>query len=153
MNRYFDVGHLSIERLLRDWRWLCPEPAVLLARNFFGDLFFKQESGRVFKLDVSTGRRTEVAESEQTFLAMAATDEKLQEWFAEPDELAAAQQGLKPNADQCIGFKIPLMFAESGKPGNAYVADLYDYVSFLGNIHRQISQLPDGSKVKLVVKE
>ncbi|HZR28158.1 MAG TPA: hypothetical protein VFA71_05210 [Terriglobales bacterium] len=153
MDRFFNVGDLSVERLLTDWRWLCPEPVTLVARNAFGDLFLRVESGKVFKLDISTGQRMELAESEEKFRVLAATEEKRQQWFAEQDELAAAKQGLRPNAYQCIGFKTPLVFAESGTPGNAYVADLYEHVSFLGDLHRQISKLPEGAKVKLAVKK
>jgi hypothetical protein len=153
VNHLFDVDHLSVERLLADWRWLCSEPVVLLARNAFGDLFLRKESGRVFKLNASIGQLTEITESEERFRTLAVTHEKRQEWFAEDDELSAAQQGLRPNAHQCIGFKIPIMFSESGRPGDAYIADLYEYVSFLGDINRQVSELPDGAKVKLVVKK
>jgi len=44
------------------------------------------------------------------------------------------------------------MFAESGAPNNAYLADLYEQVSFLGDLHRQISKLPDGTKVRFVTE-
>jgi hypothetical protein len=71
----------------------------------------------------------EVAESEAEFRKLASTKEKREEWFAESDELAASRQGLKPGANQCIGFKTPLVFAESGTPNSAYVADLYEYTS------------------------
>jgi hypothetical protein len=45
------------------------------------------------------------------------------------------------------------MFKESGKPDDVYVADLYEQVSFLGDVHRQVSKLPDGTKVRFVVKD
>jgi hypothetical protein len=82
MDSIFDVAHLSVERLLENWRWLCPEPFVLLARNVFGDLFLQKASNRVFKLDVSVGQLTEIAESEEQFRRLAGTEEKRQEWFA-----------------------------------------------------------------------
>ena len=65
---------------------------------------------------------------------------------------AFAQRGLKPNAEQCIGFKVPVVFAESATtPNNAYVADLYEQVSFLGDLHRQLAESPDGAKIQLKV--
>ena len=82
---------------------------------------------------------------------MAETNEKRKEWFAEPEMLAYQKRGLSPGASQCIGFSVPAVFREGGKVETAYVADLYDYVSFLGDLHRQISELPDGSKVQLRV--
>jgi hypothetical protein len=151
MDKFFDVAHLSVERLLTEWRWLCPEPVTLLARNAFGDLFLLKESGKVFKLDISVGKLCEIAESEGNFRTLATTAAMRNDWFAESDELSARQRGLVPNQSQCIAFKIPLVFAESGGPDNVYVADLYEQVSFLGDLNRQISELPEGAKVRLVV--
>ena len=152
MESYFAVGELSVERLLEQWRWLCPQDMTLVAEDAFGDLFLREESGAILKLDLAIGQIKKIAESETQFRQLATTKEKREEWFAETDELAAASRGLKPAAGQCIAFKIPLVFAESGTPNNAYVADLYEYVSFLGEVHRQISALPQGSKVRLEFK-
>ena len=151
MQKWFEVEHLDVERLLLDWRWLCPNPMTLVARNAFADLFLCNGSGEIYLLDVAIGTLTKIADSEVEFRQLAATSEKQEQWFAESDEKAAIAQGLTPNADQCIGFSIPLVFAESGNPGNAYVTDLYEHVSFLGDLHRQIADLPAGSKVRLQV--
>jgi hypothetical protein len=43
------------------------------------------------------------------------------------------------------------VFAEGGTPDTAYVADIYEHVSFLGDLHQQLSASPDGSKVRLRV--
>ena len=124
MKDYFLVEHLSLERLLKEWRWLCPQTVVLVARSVFGDLYLRDEFRKILKLDVAIGQIKEVAESETEFRKLASTKEKREEWFAESDELAASRQGLKPDESQCIGFKTPLVFAESGTPNSAYVADL-----------------------------
>ncbi len=63
------------------------------------------------------------------------------------------ERGLNPNQDQCVAFKTPIIFAEAGTPNNAYVGSLYEQVSFLGDLHRQISELPDGSKVQFRIQE
>src|ERR1700732_2244702 len=102
MKTYFHVEHLSLERLLEEWRWLCPQTVALVARNAFGDLYLRDEFGRILKLDVAIGQIKEVAESETAFRKLASTKEKREEWFAESDELAAWRQGLKPGASQCI---------------------------------------------------
>jgi len=47
-----------------------------------------------------------------------------------------------------IGFSVPLTFAESGSP-DPFVADLYEHISFLGDLNRQISSLPDGQRFGL----
>jgi hypothetical protein len=152
MEEWFRVDHLDVERLLSEWRWLCPGRMALVARNAFGDLFLCDETGGVFWLNASVGKLTKVSESEAGFHEMAGTTQKREEWFAEEDTRAAARRGLLPNRSQCIAFSVPLVFAERPSPDTTYVADLYECVSFLGDLHRQISSLPDGSKVELRVK-
>jgi hypothetical protein len=146
----FPVDHLDVNRLLTEWRWLCPEPMTLVARNVFGDLFLADIDGRVFWLQSAFGKLIEIAPSEENFHEMLKADSTREEWFAETDARAAAKNGLAPDALHCIGFKIPVVFAESGFAGNAYVADLYEQVSLLGDLHHQLRDVPDGGKVRVM---
>jgi hypothetical protein len=145
------VDDLDVERLLADWRWLCPQKLMLINRNAFGDMFLSDEKGRVFWLNVAVGCMSLIANCEAEFLKMSDDADKIQEWFAESDEQAAAKRGLIPGPCQCIGFSVPLGFAQSGSPETAYVADIYEHIGFLGDLHRQIATLPDGAKVRLRV--
>ena len=52
-----------------------------------------------------------------------------------------------------IHFIVPLIFAEGGSLETAYLADIYDHVGFLGDLHRQITTMPDGAKVRLRVSD
>src|SRR5260370_19482304 len=147
MEPWFLVDHLEIDRLLSEWRWLCPQPVALVARNAFGDLFVRDDAGAVFWLDVAVGKIAKVSDSEERFRELAKTTQKRREWLAEPEVQSAAERGLEPNSSQCIGFKVPLWFAESGSRDTAYIADLCEYVSFLRDFHLHISNLPDVSKI------
>jgi hypothetical protein len=146
------VGDLDCARLLAQWRWLCPQQVTLIDRNAYGDLFLRHQEGKVFWLDVAAGRLSQIANSESRFLAMSADADKVEEWFAESDARDAAERGLIPGPSQCIGFSVPLVFAESASGNNPYIADIYDHVSFLGDLHKQIATTPDGTKVKLIIK-
>lgn len=152
MGRVFDIHSLDVNRLLEQWRWLCGESVTLVARNGFGDLFLRTVEGRVLLLDVGDGTLGQVAESESSFEDLLKQSAKRQLWLAEQQLEVFADRGLKPNDLQCIGFKVPVVFAESANvPNNAYIADLYEQVSFLGDLHRQIADSPDGAKVRLIV--
>ena len=152
MGREFDTHYLDVNRLLEQWRWLCSESVTLVARNGFGDLFLRTVEGRVLLLDVGDGTLGQVAESESSFEDSLKQSAKRQLWMAEQQLEVFADRGLKPNDLQCIGFKVPVVFAESANvPNNAYVADLYEQVSFLGDLHRQIADSPNGAKVRLIV--
>jgi len=37
------------------------------------------------------------------------------------------------------------VFAEDGTPDTAFVADIYEHISFLGDLHQQIATLPEGT--------
>lgn len=149
MHQHWPVNDLDVDRLLAYWRWLCPQELTLVDRNAFGDLFLRKQDGAVFRLDVGAGTFSKIAASEVQFFELAGIADMREEWFAESDSEAAAKRGLIPGPVQCIGFSIPIVFAEAGFHGDAYVADIYDYLGFLGDIHRQISTMPDGTQVKL----
>ena len=148
----FTVEQLDGNRLLAEWSWLCTEPMVLVARNGFGDLFLRTGQGGIVCLNIGKGTLDDVAESESGFDDLLRDPAQRQHWFAEPQLEAFAKRGLKPNNLQCIGFKVPVVFAESAAvPDNAYVAELYEQVSFLGDLHRHILDTADGGRVKLNV--
>jgi len=152
MSQEREIEALDQDRLLSTWRWLCPQPLTIIDRNAFGDLFLCDNSGRVHKLDVGVGSFLPVAESEFEFRELAEKPERREEWFAEKSAQSASERGITPGLGQCIGFNIPTVFAQGGGLDSAYVADIYDVVGFLGDLHHQIADLPDGSKVKLVVR-
>jgi hypothetical protein len=152
MERSFNIEQLDVNRLLEQWRWLSADPMTLVARSGFGDMFLRTTKGKILWLNVGDGTLTEVAESESGFEHAQTELAKREHWFAEQQLAAFAERGLKPNDLQCIGFKMPVVFAESASvPNNAYVADLYEQVSFLGDLHRQIADSPNGGKVRLKV--
>ena len=152
MGQVFDIGQLDVSRLLEQWRWLCGESVVLVARNGFGDLFLRTVGGKVMWLNIGSGALSQVAESESSFEDSLRDPAKRETWFAEQRLETLAERGLRPNDFQCIGFKMPVVFAESANfPNNAYVADLYEQVSFLGDLHLQIADSPNGAKVRLRV--
>jgi hypothetical protein len=143
---------LDSERLLCYWRWLCPQSLTVINRNAFGDLFVRDEAGRVHMLDVGSGDFSLIAESVPEFAVLAKTPEKREEWFAERETKAAAERGLVPGPGQCIGFYPPAVSVECEGLNSAYVTDLYDNVGWLGDMHMQIAMLPDGAKVRIVVQ-
>ena len=151
MNDWFRVEHLNVDRLLSEWRWLCPAEMALVARTAFGDLFLRDQAGAVFWLNTAVGKLSQVATSEAEFRNAVETTDKRDEWFAEADVRAFADRGLIPTPSQCIAFSTPLIFAEAGSSNTPYLVDIYECVSLLGDINRQVSELPDGSKVRLRV--
>jgi len=145
----FAADHLDVERLLKEWRWLAVGPMTLVARTVFGDLFLRDESNAVFWLDATAARLSKLTNSDAEFRGLAETAEKREDWFAVSDERGMFDRGLRPTAMQGIGFSIPLVFKESANVSKPYVVDLYELVSFLGDLGQQLTRYPDGSRVHL----
>jgi hypothetical protein len=148
----FDIEDLSAEKLLLEWKWLVCGTFELLAVNAFGDLFLEDSNCNVHWLDITNAAFSAIAASAQDFTIAAATPEKRNEWLLEGLAEQAARRGFRPGKGQCVGYKIPAVFKESAtSPNNLYVADLYEFVSFMGDVHNQMKNAPDGSQIRLKV--
>ena len=140
-----------LEGLLHEWKWMVQGEFDLLAVNPFGDLFLKAADGTVHQLDITGGTISSVAQTEIEF--RGAAEDRRGEWFLERLAEQARQKGCSPGKGQCVGYKIPPIFKESANaPDNAYVADLYEFVSFMGDLHHQIGNVPDGGQVRLKIQ-
>jgi hypothetical protein len=149
----FDVEGLSPRILLHDWQWLVSREFRLLAVNAFGDLFLEDAQGAVHRLDVAGGTISVVASSSIEFRGAAGDAIQKAEWFLEDHAERAEQRGYKPVKGQCVGAKTPWIFKESADvKDNIYVADLYEYVSFMGDIHRQARDAREGGQIRLRVR-
>ena len=153
MHPCFDIDGISLGRLLREWEWLAPGEFTLLAVNAFGDLFLKVVHGCVHRLDVTGGTISKVANSVEEFRFAANDPSKKKEWLLIEEEDKAGRKGYSPGKGQCVGSKIPWIFKQSASvPDNLYVADLYEYVSFMGDLHSQINDVPDGGQVQIKIQ-
>ena len=152
MYPYFDVADLSTEGLLANWRWLCPQEVRLVAVDAFGDLFLADGQGMVWRLDTPGGQLERISESVAEFKHLAESLVKRKEWFFEDVAVSLGERGFRPAKGQCLGYKTQIVFKEStGAVTNVYLANLDEYVSFLGDLHNQMKDLPDGGKVRVVV--
>lgn len=114
-----------------------------------GDLFLEDASDGVHQLDVASGTKRAIAASQIEFREAIKDPDRVKDWFLEDLAERAQQKGCTPGKGQCIGYKIPCVFKESADmPDNMYVADLYELVSFMGDVHRQINDVPDGEKMR-----
>jgi hypothetical protein len=123
----------------------------LIARNAFGDLFLLDQSGEIWRLDVSVAMLQKIADCETKFRSMLQNAATREEWFADDEVKSIAERGLVPSENQCIGFYPPLVFAD--QPHAPYLIDIYENVAFLGDLNEQLADVPDGGKVKLSVGE
>src|ERR1700761_7235392 len=133
------------------WTWFVPEPWTPIFSSALGDIFLKKKSGEVFWLDCGGGRIECVADNERAFADMLGT-ELTEEWFL-PGLIEKLRQSGKVLAPgKCYSFTILPVFAE-GKyvPENMFVCAAKSHFMLTGDIHRQIRDTPNGSKVTIKI--
>ena len=136
----------DLKILAKDWNWLIDlDQFTLLEISPFGDLFLKDSAGVFCLLDINFGelKYANVAGSNPALLFPFAFDMLI--------ALAYVKAGLLPEDGQCFGYKEQLVTRGSLEPENVYVATAAEYISFMGEFHYQIKDIPDGTTVTLKV--
>jgi hypothetical protein len=139
---------LGEEDLFSDWRWLVGETAQPILVTALGDAFMQETDGSVQWLDAGRGEYTKVAATQDEFKqSMAANAD---EWFVPQlvGDLIASDATLGPG--QCFSFKKLPVLGGDYDPGNFEPTDLSVHFSLSGQIHQQVKDLPEGTRISSV---
>jgi hypothetical protein len=137
----------------RAWSWLMPEPWTPVVCSKVGGAFLEQPDGTVHWLDTGTGLVEQVANNRAHFEEiMRASPDLVDEWFLPPLVERLHTAGKRAGAGECYGFIILPIFAE-GKydVDNMFVVPVTEQFVGMADVHRQISELPDGASVQMKV--
>lgn len=147
--RHLEIGidGLDCDRLLSDWRWLVPVELRPISLTMFGDWFFEDPRGCVSFLDTVGGKLTQIAPTRSAFLVDREARENLDEWYMADLALLCSQRGLVPAPGQCLGFVIPPVLSGSVDVENVEVCDLMVHESIMGQLHRGMKHLPEGTTI------
>ncbi len=138
---------LDLKGLLSEWRWLVDESFEPVVISALGDLFLRHDDGSIFWLDAGWGRLSRVAESAEEFKRLMVEPENAELWFRPHlvGDLLTAGQPLQQG--KCFGYKIPPVLGGQAEPGNFEPTDLQVHLGVLGQIHRQVKDLPPGTPI------
>lgn len=133
--------------LLRDWRWLLGDSMQLLIVSALGDMFLEDAEGHVHWLDTGSGQLEQVSGSAEEFKRLMQQRENADQWFVPQlvGDLMASGMRLAPG--QCYSYKKPPVLGGEIEPENFEPTDLSVHFSILGQIHRQVKDLPPGTKI------
>ncbi len=136
----------ELRALATNWTWLLePDQFTLISTSPFGDLFMKDGTGAYCLLDINMG--------ELQYANTPGTNPALMFPYAFDMVIASEyiNAGLLPVDGQCFGYKSQLVAGGTLRVENVYVATVSEYVSFMGDFHRQIRDVPDGTTVTIKV--
>ncbi|MEQ8477798.1 T6SS immunity protein Tdi1 domain-containing protein [Fulvivirga sp.] len=138
-------------KLTESWTWLIGTDKEVLLVSTIGDMFLTDNNKRVYWLDVGGGELKLVANTIEDFEEKLKNVEQVNEWFMIDltTELRLSNKKLK-DGQLYSYYKLPII-------GGGYTVDNFaplsikKHFSYLGDVHRQIKDLPDGTKVEIKI--
>lgn len=140
--------------LLSAWRWLLGDEYQIVLISALGDLFLADAIGRIHWLDVGTGRLTLIAGNLEEFDELQKQPAYAEEWFVPELVDAILESGVRLEPGQCLSYKVPPVLGGRMIPSNFERTDLAVHLEILGQIHKQIKDLPPGTPIgKIDIKK
>jgi hypothetical protein len=138
-------------KLTMNWTWLIGTDKKALLVSTIGDMFLTDNNKKVYWLDIGSGEFKLVADSIVDFEEKLKDIEQVNEWFMIDlaTELRHSEKKLKDGQVYSY-YKLPII-------GGDYAVDNFaplsieEHFGYLGDIHRQIKDLPDGTRVDIKV--
>ncbi|MFL5245565.1 MAG: DUF1851 domain-containing protein [Gemmataceae bacterium] len=138
---------VDLDGILSEWRWLADESFQPVVITALGDLLLRHDAGRIFWLESGWWRLSEVAPSAEEFKRLMVQPEHADEWFVPQlvHDLLTAGRRLGPG--ECFGYKVPPILGGEVDLDNFEPTDLQVHFGILGQIHRQVKDLPPGTPI------
>ena len=138
---------LPFDALLSDWRWLVSPDFTPVLMTAFGDLFLRDQAGRIHFLDLMSGEFKQVAESQEELDGLCEDREQRRSWFIGFLLMEVRKLRGELAAGECYSCKIPLSLGGQLDAQNFERTGLEVHYSILGQLHRQTKHLPAGTKI------
>lgn len=146
--RYFaDIAGIEPKSLLDDWRWLLGDRVFSVWKaTALGDLFLKTTDGAIWFLDMMEGKLIAFATDESDYEAKIA-DRHVRKNVLLSFLVRDLQAQVALHAGECYSPDIPPILGGRLKTENLKPTDIGVHASIMGQIHRQVKDLPAGTKI------
>lgn len=123
------------------------EPAAVSA---FGDIFFRAADGSVKLLDLVEGRLTQMSGTWSELETQLNNADRQDDLLLAGLVMAARRKGLVPDDGECYDFKKPPVLGGEMSVEQMDKTFFVVKVHIAGQIHRQVKDLPPGTKINKV---
>ncbi len=149
-----DIQALTFEYIFEVWNWRLKGMKKILIVSKWGDLFLLGDDGFVYWLAVdSGGGLSKIAADENEFISLLNSDTHIENWFMASWIERLEKAGIFLQADQVYNHKkLPVLGGEYAN-NNIEALDIKIAIPLASEISRQIKDLPDGTKVKIVAED
>jgi hypothetical protein len=146
-----NFSHLDCQALLSDWSWLIGNSKVPILLAASGDAFVQDtETEAVYFLDFGAGALSQVASSVGKFQSLLSDKNFVLKYFAVEMISDLKKSGCLLKPGQIYSFKKAPVLGGEYILSNIEPTDIEVHCSLAGQIHNQVSNLPDGTKITSV---
>lgn len=143
--------HLVREEILSDWKWLIGDKKLPILLAASGDAFLQDlENGSIYWLDVGGGELRKIAQNQEEFSRQLQSKDHVIEYLAVHMVGDLIQSGKSLAEGQIYSLKTPYVLGGEYRLDNIEASDIEVHFSVLGQIHQQVSNLPEGTPVNSV---
>lgn len=142
-----------LDTIKESWAWHDVDPVEIVSTNEFGNVIVRSTGGDYWRICPEELSCDLIASTEEEFEVLQKDPEFRQSW--EMDllvEKAFMTLGLT-TPDRCYCLKIPAVLGGAYDESNFGTISRQELISSAGDLAQKIKDLPDGSKVRLVIKE
>lgn len=142
-----NFGPEQFTRALESWAWIGIGDKSPLFTSPFGDMFFRANDGFWYLDTVDAALIRPWATADDVKAALDTPDGQ-DRYLLAGLAASAERQGIMPTATQVYGFKIaPVLGGQIGL-GNIEAIDFVVSINLLGQLHRQVRDLPPGTPIR-----
>jgi hypothetical protein len=147
------INDLGAEDPLEAWRWLFGAKPQMRLLTAMGDVFVLRPKGmfggqEVCLLDTYSGELRFVEKDWESFKErMAAPDEAVSEWLKFDLLCELHEAGAELRSEHCFSPTIPPIIGGKFEPSNLSSTPWRVHLSILGQIHRQVRDMPPGTRI------
>ena len=149
-----NFSHLNRDAILGEWVWLIGEDKLPILLAASGDAFVQDvNDGSVHILDTVEAKLHKVADTVEEFRSLLSDGEFVGSYFSVQMVGELRSSGCVLQRGQIYSFKHPPALGGEVNAGNIEVSDIEVHFSVSGQIHRQVSGLPPGTRIDKVAIE
>lgn len=149
-----DINRIDRTDICADWLWLLDNQKEVILVSCIGDMFLIGNDDAIYWLDIGMAELTCVADNLTDFQNLLSNDELVENWFLPHLVEQLIKEGKVLNENEVYSFKIPPILGGDFSPSNFDKTDLSVHFSLFGQIHKQIWDVKNGTKINEVnIKE
>jgi hypothetical protein len=141
-----------LEAIAGGWKWKGIEPVQIIDQNAFGNVIVRTRTGAFWRICPEELDAKPIADSEARLEAVRNAPEFILDWKMDLLVQKARRVLGEPGQGRCYCLKIPAVLGGEYDDANIGTITVSELLSFSGDLAKQIDDVPDGSKVRLIVK-